>query len=316
MFALKYLAEMSGVLDKITVRAPATTANMGPGFDSLGMALELFNTISIERSDRFSIGITGNGAGELSTGPDNMVYRGIAAVYDYLGFEPPALAVKCHNEIPLRRGLGSSAAAIAGGMVAANLLTGESAPREELLRLADDIEGHPDNVAPALFGGCQIVIREGENLTSIPCPVDERLKAVLLVPDVEIPTEEARRVMPANIPMQDAVHNIGRAALLALSLSSGEAKHMALATQDVLHQPYRSPLFPPMTGIFEAAMEAGACGVFLSGSGSTILALTDSSEEAIAEAMLREARKQGVKAATHVTRPSTSGVSVVPEGEF
>ena len=118
---------MSEPLNKITVRAPATTANMGPGFDSLGMALEVFNTISIERSDQFSIHINGHGAVELSTGPDNMVYRGVAAVYGAAGAELPPLAVACHNEIPLRRGLGSSAAAIAGGMVAANLLLGRSA---------------------------------------------------------------------------------------------------------------------------------------------------------------------------------------------
>ena len=305
---------MNGALHKITVRAPATTANMGPGFDSMGMALELFNTISIEPSDRFSIRITGNGSRELSKGPDNMVYRGVANVYDYLGSEPPPLAVSCHNEIPLRRGLGSSAAAISGGMVAANLLTGGSVPEGELLRLADAIEGHPDNVAPALFGGCQIVIREGDRLVSVSCPVDESLSVVLLVPDVEIPTDEARAVMPKDIPMQDAVHNIGRAALLALSLSRGDAGHLALATQDVLHQPYRSPLFPPMTGIFHSAMDAGACGVFLSGSGSTILALAESNEESIAEAMSREATRQGVSARTHVTRPSATGVSIVVEG--
>ena len=305
---------MNGALHKITVRAPATTANMGPGFDSMGMALELFNTISIEPSDRFSIRITGNGSRELSKDPDNMVYRGVAAVYDYLGSEPPPLAIICHNEIPLRRGLGSSAAAISGGMVAANLLTGGSVPEGELLRLADAIEGHPDNVAPALFGGCQIVIREGDRLVSVSCPVDESLSVVLLVPDVEIPTDEARAVMPKDIPMQDAVHNIGRAALLALSLSRGDAGHLALATQDVLHQPYRSSLFPPMTGIFDVAMEAGACGVFLSGSGSTILALAESNEESIAEAMSREAIRQGVGATTHVTRPSATGVSIVVEG--
>ena len=302
-------------LNKITVRAPATTANMGPGFDSLGMALEVFNTISIERSDQFSIRITGNGAGELSTGPDNMVYRGVATVYGAAGAELPPLAVACHNEIPLRRGLGSSAAAIAGGMVAANLILGGPLPLEELLRLADAIEGHPDNVAPALFGGCQIVIRESERLISVPCPVDEGLSAVLLVPDVEIPTDKARAVMPKQIPMQDAVHNIGRAALLALALSRGDAKYLALATQDVLHQPYRAPLFPPMTGIFDAAMDAGARGVFLSGSGSTILALAESRLDTIAEAMLLEATRHGVSASTRITRPSAAGVSVVPEGE-
>ena len=312
---LKYPTEMNESLNKITVRAPATTANMGPGFDSLGMALEVFNTISIERSDQFSIRITGNGAGELSTGPDNMVYRGVAAVYSAAGAELPPLAVACHNEIPLRRGLGSSAAAIAGGMVAANLILGGPLPLEELLRLADAIEGHPDNVAPALFGGCQIVIRQGERLISVPCPVDEGLSAVLLVPDVEIPTDKARAVMPKQIPMQDAVHNIGRAALLALALSRGDAKYLALATQDVLHQPYRAPLFPPMTGIFGAAMDAGARGVFLSGSGSTILALAESRLDTIAEAMLQEATRQGVSASTRITRPSAAGVSVVPEGE-
>ena len=306
---------MSASLDSITVRAPATTANMGPGFDSLGMALELYNTISIQRSDRFSIRITGNGARELSTSPDNMVYRGVTAVYDYLGSEPPPLAVKCHNEIPVRRGLGSSAAAIAGGMVAANLLTGGDVPGNELLRLADAIEGHPDNVAPALFGGCQVVIREGDHLTSTPCPVDEKFSVVLLVPDVEIPTDEARAVMPEGVPVQDAVHNIGRAALLALSLSRGDADSLKLATQDALHQPYRSPLFPPMTSIFEAALEAGACGVFLSGSGSTILALAEHNEEFIAKAMTKEASRHSVSATTHVTRPSVGGVSVVREGE-
>ena len=306
---------MSGAPDKITVRAPATTANMGPGFDSMGMALELFNTISIERSDGFSITITGNGARELSRGTDNMVYRGIAAVYDHLGSSPPPLAVTCHNEIPLRRGLGSSAAAIAGGMVAANLLSGGLASGEELLRLADAIEGHPDNVAPALFGGCQIVIRNIDGLASVPCPVDERFRAVLLVPDVEIPTDEARFAVPAVVPIQDAVHNVGRAALLALALSRGGADLLDQATRDALHQPYRRHLFRPMTDIFAAAMEAGARGVFLSGSGSTILALADSKEAAIAEAMLREAVKQGVKAVTRITRPSASGVSVVPGEE-
>ena len=306
---------MSESLNKITVRAPATTANMGPGFDSLGMALEVFNTISIERTDQFAIRITGNGAGELSMGPDNMVYRGIAAVYEAQDKVPPHLTISCHNEIPLRRGLGSSAAAISGGMVAANLLLGQPLPLEKLLRLADAIEGHPDNVAPALFGGCQVVIREGDSLVSVPCPVDEKFKAVLLVPNVEIPTDEARAVMPRQIPMQDAVHNIGRAALLALALSRGDSKHLALATQDVLHQPYRSPLFPPMTGIFDAALKAGACGVFLSGSGSTILALTESGPEDIAEAMLNEVTRQGVHASTRITRPSAAGVSVVTEGE-
>ena len=306
---------MSNPNHSVTVRAPATTANMGPGFDSMGMALELFNTISVAGAGSYSMTITGNGERELSRGPDNMVCRGISAVYEAAGQPTPPLAVRCHNEIPLRRGLGSSAAAISGGMVAANALLGDPLDTADLLRLADAIEGHPDNVAPALYGGCQIVIRTGETLTSIGCPVDPGLGVALLVPDVEIPTDEARAVMPERIPMQDAVHNIGRAALLSLALSRGDADRLALATQDALHQPYRAPLFPPMTGAFQAALDAGACGVFLSGSGSTILALTVSGPEAVAQAMLDEVTRQGVGATTLVTRPSAKGVTVVREGE-
>ena len=244
------------------------------------------------------------------------MYRGIAAVYSAAGADLPPLAVACHNEIPLRRGLGSSAAAIAGGMVAANLILGRPLPLEELLRLADAIEGHPDNVAPALFGGCQIVIRQGDRLISVPCPVDEGLSAVLLVPDVEIPTDKARSVMPRQIPMQDAVHNIGRAALLALALSRGRCEIPRP------RHPGRAP--PALPGssvpthdrhIRTPQWRPGLVASFCLAAAQTILALAESRPDTIADAMLQEAIRQGVSASTRITRPSAAGVSVVPEGE-
>lgn len=302
---------MSKRIVKITVRAPATTANMGPGFDSMGMALDIFNTISVRLADNFSISITGQGEAVLSHGTENMVYRGFAAVFEKQGAQVPTVCLTCHNEIPLRRGLGSSAAAVAGGMVAANVMSGDGLSAEELLSLADGIEGHPDNVAAALFGGCQIVVREGDRLTSISSPLKDGLTAVLLIPDFEIPTDRARAVLPENVGIGDAVFNIGRAALLSMALATGNTQALKLATQDALHQPHREPLFPAMKGIFRAALDAGAYGVFLSGSGSTILALVDANEERIAQAMLNEANRWGVQGVTRIAYPSLTGVSVL-----
>ena len=302
---------MSKLIRGVTVRAPATTANMGPGFDSMGMALDIFNTISVGLANEMSISITGQGEGVLSRDADNMVHRGFAAVFQALGKRVPSIALRCHNEIPLRRGLGSSAAAVAGGMVAANVMSNEALPLEELLRLADGIEGHPDNVAPALFGGCQIVIREGPRLVSSSLPIDPGLRAVLLIPDFEIPTDKAREVLPSTVPITDAVYNIGRAALLAVSLATGDARNLRLATQDTLHQPAREPLFPAMKGIFKAALESGACGVFLSGSGSTVLALAVDDVDRVAKAMLDEAKRQGLQGTTRIARPWPQGVSVM-----
>jgi len=297
----------------VTVKVPATTANMGPGFDCMGMALDIFNTISVRLSKELHISITGQGKDTLSKGPDNMVYRGFAAVFQARRKEIPTVTLRCTNRIPLRRGLGSSAAAVVGGMVAANVMCGKRLPLVEILRLAEAIEGHPDNVAPALLGGCQIVIRNEGRLISSPVPLAPGLKCVLLIPDFEIPTDKARAALPKSIPMKDAIYNIGRAALLGTSLAMGTVDALRLATQDALHQPPRTSLFPSMGCIFQAALDAGAHGVFLSGSGSTILALAGKGEERVAEAMLSEARNLGISAITKVARPWPKGAAVVEE---
>ena len=302
---------MNKQITKVTVRAPATTANMGPGFDSIGMALDIFNTISVELADTFDISITGEDAQTLSHDADNMVYRGFLAAFQEAGVPVPTVRITCHNDIPLNRGLGSSAAAVTGGLVAGNMMCGDGLPNEVLLRLADGIEGHLDNVAPALFGGCQIVVRDNEKVISTSIPMVEGLTAILLIPDIEIPTDKARAVLPSNIKMTDAVYNIGRSALLSMALATGRTEALRLATQDALHQPAREPLLPAMPRIFQAALDAGAYGVFLSGSGSSILALAGDNQEQIAKAMLDAAIREDIQGITRITRPCLYGVSVI-----
>ncbi|MEE9325268.1 MAG: homoserine kinase [Dehalococcoidia bacterium] len=300
--------------EKVIVRVPATAANMGPGFDCLGMALDIFNTVTVERSQNFHIAVSGQGDGQLSLGEDNMVYRGIGIAYKEIGMGIPTLSLLCHNDIPLLRGLGSSAAALVGGIVAGNALCGDPLSPERVLQLATTIEGHPDNIASALYGGCQIVVRDGERLiaTSLPLPPD--LKALLYIPDFPMPTQEARSILPDHVSRSDAIYNVSRAALLANALATGQLEHLKLATQDVLHQPARQTLFPAMRELFEASLNAGALGVFLSGGGSTVLALAKTNEDAILRAMAEAGDRAGLKGTTRMAHPTVEGASVVEKG--
>ncbi|MDP2952053.1 MAG: homoserine kinase, partial [Chloroflexota bacterium] len=212
--------------------------------------------------------------------------------------------------IPLRRGLGSSAAAVVGGLMAGQELLGRPLSPQQLLGLATELEGHPDNVAPALMGGCQVVVG-GSEIVSAPVPLPRGLVAALFIPDFEIPTREARAVLPQQVSRADAVYNVGRAALLVAALATGQLGYLRIATQDRLHQPARQALFPAMERVFQAALEAGALGVFLSGSGSTILALVKGRASPVAQAMARAAREAGVKGRTKIARPSLQGAAVV-----
>ncbi|MEC9238436.1 MAG: homoserine kinase, partial [Chloroflexota bacterium] len=280
----------------VRVKAPATTANMGPGYDCLGMALDVWNTIEIEVLDSGEpvVEVTGEGAGELGTGRDNLVYRSMEFLFQDAEQEMPLVRIRCDNAIPLARGMGSSAAAIAGGLVAANAICSQDYTPNDLLEMAATIEGHPDNVAAAVLGGMQLVIsdktEEGSRLYTVPINVPPGLHAVVFVPQVRITTEDARAVLPEKVTMADAVHNIGRVGLLVASMATNHPEYLAIATQDLLHQPYRQPLFPAMKVIFKAALDAGALGVFLSGSGSTVLALTQGREMTVAYEMAEAAR--------------------------
>jgi len=301
----------------VRVKAPATTANMGPGYDCLGMALDVWNIIEVEVLDSGEpvVEVTGEGAGELGTGRDNLVYRSMEFLFQDAGQEMPLVRIRCDNAIPLARGMGSSAAAIAGGLVAANAICSQDYTPNDLLEMAATIEGHPDNVAAAVLGGMQLVIsdktEEGSRLYTVPINVPPELHAVVFVPQVRIATEDARAVLPEKVTVADAVHNIGRVGLLVASMATNHPEYLAIATQDLLHQPYRQPLFPAMKVIFKAALDAGALGVFLSGSGSTVLALTQGREMTVAYEMAEAARQASVEGNVSVTQPTVRGAHLI-----
>ena len=301
----------------VRVKAPATTANMGPGYDCLGMALDVWNTIEIEVLDSGEpvVEVTGEGAGELGTGRDNLVYRSMEFLFQDAEQEMPLVRIRCDNAIPLARGMGSSAAAIAGGLVAAHAICSQDYTPNDLLEMAATIEGHPDNVAAAVLGGMQLVIsdktEEGSRLYTVPINVPPGLHAVVFVPQVRITTEDARAVLPEKVTMADAVHNMGRVGLLVASMATNHPEYLAIATQDLLHQPYRQPLFPAMKVIFKAALDAGALGVFLSGSGSTVLALTQGREMTVAYEMAEAARQASVEGSVSVTQPTVRGAHLI-----
>ena len=294
------------------MRVPATTANMGPGFDCLGMALDVWNTVRVERhSGPLRIEIAGEGADELPDDDTNLVYRCFSLLFEGAGEPPPNVKITCDNRIPLGRGLGSSSAAAVAGLVAANELRGEGLTPLELLELAARLEGHPDNAAPAIYGGCRIVARDEDGaLLSAPVPVPDDLMAVVFVPDVPMPTNEARDLLPPEVPRADAVYNISRAALLVRALATDDLDHLDVATGDRLHQPARQAIFYPMRNIFRAARDAGALGVFLSGAGSSVLALTRGREYTIGYEMADIAHKSGVGGSIMVTRPTQKGAHV------
>ena len=298
----------------VEVRAPATTANLGPGYDCLGMALDLWNRLTVATEPAggaSSVEVLGEGEGELSADTENLTYRAMAFLYGEADAEMPPLALQCHNAIPLSRGLGSSAAAISAGLVAANALLDNPFTANDLLEMAATIEGHPDNVAAAVHGGLRLVVMDDDRLYTAPIDVPDDLQAVLFIPERRIATVDARRVLPSEVSVADAVYNMSRAALLVAGMQSNHPEYLNIATQDRLHQPYRQSIFPPMKVIFAAARNAGALGVFLSGSGSTILALARERAMTVAYEMFDAARLAGVDGRVEITKPTPLGAHVV-----
>jgi homoserine kinase len=273
----------------ITVRVPATSANLGPGFDALGLALRLHNTLTIGRAASPEIEIEGEGEETLPRDASHLAYRAAMVVAARAAEMQSAPAVEAfrltqRNAIPLGRGLGSSAAAIVGGAVAANALLGSPLDQQALLDLAAEMEGHPDNVAPALLGGLVVCTRTAAGVRWMRL-APPSLKVVVAVPDYPVSTEEARRRLPARVPFPDAVFNVTRAALLVAALTGGRPDLLDEATQDRLHQPYREHLIPGLNEVFQAARRAGAYGAALSGSGPAVIAFGEA--PGIGAAMVR-----------------------------
>jgi len=292
----------------IRVQVPATAANLGPGFDCLGMALELYNIVEFSKIPRgLSIEVEGEGAGELACNESNLVYRAAKKVFDRIGYLPDGLRIRLVNSIPVGRGLGSSAAAVIGGIIAANRLCGAGLSQREILTLACSLEGHPDNIAPALLGGLVIYAAVDDEITWAKIALPAGLKAVVAVPDFTMSTRDAREALPHMVTMRDAVFNISRTALLVAALQQGDLSLLGTAMEDKLHQPFRVGLIPGYKKVVSAAKLAGARGVALSGAGPAIIALADNNQELIAEVMKSTFRESGVNARSLILAPSPVG---------
>ena len=298
----------------VTIRVPATTANLGPGFDTLGLALALYNRISMEEmSEGLAFEITGEGAEFIPGDESNIVYKAAAQVYGYLKRPVPGLRIHLHNGIPIARGLGSSAAAIIGGMVAASRLAGSSLSDAELLMLATRVEGHPDNITPALLGGLTISCMNGEEVVFVKTELPGELKAVVAIPDFQLTTADARKVLPKEVSLQDAVYNVSRSSLLVAGLMSGNLDVLGTAMDDRLHQPYRACLIPGLPDVFTAGKDAGALAVVISGSGPTIIAFARDNLAAIGAAMQQAFAEHGITSRVMETGVCLAGAHAVGE---
>lgn len=316
---------------RVTVMAPATSANLGSGYDCMGLALDMWNEVTLERSDKFSIVVEGEGVDDIPLDDTNLVVVGVKAAFAAVGEPMPIIKYILKNRIPHGRGLGSSSAAIAGGLIAGLALAGRRlnvSDAEEVLQLASDIEGHPDNVAPALYGGIQLGIwsTHAERWNTRRIPVPHGLIFVMFIPTFVGKTSELRQVVPKKVPMEDAVYNMGRVGWLVSCLLAGDTKQMRDGFDDRLHQRARGDaVYKHLFPLLDAAYGAGATGCYLSGAGPSVMAITTGglgdfftqkddkyrTDHLVAAAMRETADKLGVEGQVYITHPAHTGAVVV-----
>lgn len=267
----------------VRVRVPATVANLGPGFDALGAAVRMHLEVEIEpRRDSIEVMVEGEGAEELPQDDTNLVIRSMNAFFDHVSRRPPGFAVRVKNPIPIGAGLGSSAAAVVGGLFAARAITGRTVPQAEMVQLATSLEGHPDNVMAALLGGLVICYRvgEGQELRYLRLEPSDRLVPIIAVPRQGFPTAEARRALPTDVSFSDAQFTASRAALLVAAITTGAgADTLADAMDDRLHEPHRMKLMPETAAVHMEIRDAGL-PVALSGAGPSLLIVVPRPEAA------------------------------------
>ena len=257
----------------IRIEIPATSANLGSGFDSLGIALTMKNRVWMEESDTLDISCT-DGI-QVPTDESNLIFWAAKHLYEICGKRLPGLKIIQENNIPMARGLGSSSACIVAGILGANRFMGNPLSHSDLINLAAKIEGHPDNTSPALSGGLVASAMEGERVYSVSVPVSEKIRFALLIPPFELKTEQARAALPKQYSREDAVYNLSRSGLMTASLFSGELHNLRVAVQDRIHQPYRSGLIENYDNVFRMSYELGSLGTYVSGAGPTIISMID-----------------------------------------
>jgi homoserine kinase len=286
-------------MSSVTIAVPATTANLGAGFDCIGAALTLHNQFTLtsltNAQTEVKISVTGEEAKKVSTDKNNLLYQSFLKLFQKIGKMPPQVAIEIKMGVPLARGLGSSATAIVGGLMAANYFAENALKLSEIIELAIAIEGHPDNVVPALLGNCQLTAGEAGQWQICEIPWHPEIVPVVAIPDFELSTQEARSVLPKQISRSDAIFNIARMGLLIKALETGRKDWLQVALEDKIHQPYRQNLIRGYQTIKTAALLAGAYGMVISGAGPTLLALTNAKQkETVVSAMQEVWKNEGV----------------------
>ena len=299
----------------VRVTIPSSTANLGPGFDTLGMALQLYSVVEMKRSGQTAIVLEGKEMQGVPADKSNLIYRVASDLFQRAGLDVPELYIRASSEAPLTRGLGSSASAIVGALVAANVLAGEPFTREQLFDMATEIEGHPDNVGASLFGGIIVSVTPEQKGSSVPFirldpPKD--MRALVVIPDFALSTEKARNVLPQVYSKRDVVYNVGHSSLLVAALAQGRLDLLGKAMRDRIHQPYRAALVPGLQEILDEATLHGAVGASLSGAGPTILCLTasDEDQEKVENFVDRVMSRHGIAYRTMALQPDSHGVQV------
>lgn len=296
----------------VSVRVPATTGNVGSGFDCLGMALELYNTVDVsEDGDGLTVEVVGEGAQTVPRDATNLCVRAAQTVFDRAGVRPAGLRFVLHHAIPVSRGLGSSGVGIVAGAVAANELAGCPLDTAGLLRVCTDLEGHPDNVVPSLLGGLSISGERDGQIVYRTFDIPRNLMGVVAVPDFTLDTAVARRALPDRVPMHDAVFNLCSVGLLVSGLLSGDYSLIRAGMDDRLHQPYRQHLIPGLPDVIAAALDAGAHGAALSGAGPTVIALASHSQPQIGAAMIDAFRRHGITSRSLILHADNEGTQVM-----
>lgn len=297
------------------IRVPATTANLGSGFDTIGLALSLYNiydVFDLDEPGAYRMEVIGEGSAELSDPESNMIIQSYERACGEWKIPCPGFSLRCLNAIPLCRGLGSSSGAVAGGVMIANSLRDDPLSMEDLLPLMVEIEGHPDNIVPACLGGLVVSgVCEGKlRFVKLP-PPPEDIFAVVAVPEVRVRTEDARNALPREVSMGDAVFTLNRAAILAASWAAGKWENLAWAMDDRLHQRFRAKLFPGGEEILEKVKSVPGClGAAISGSGPSVLAFAKGAPRGVAEAMCKVFREHGVRSRFFVLEVDDRGVNV------
>lgn len=257
------------------IRIPATSANMGPGFDCLGIAVNLYNNYSIEEIER---GLVIEGCEKEYANEENLVYKAMKKTFEIISYCPKGIKITMNCSIPISRGLGSSAACILGGVIGASKISGADLNKSEILKIATSMEGHPDNIAPALLGGMVVSILDDDNVYYDEINIANNLKFAAIIPEFKLSTSEARSVLPKEIPFKHGTFNVGRVSMLLSALISGNSKLISIGCQDKLHEDYRSKLIENYDDIVKKSKELNSLGVFLSGAGPTIMTILDTSD--------------------------------------